>query len=150
MSAIVICALRHGLVSIDVRRSDPHDCLGPRNPLGFREVPGSSLGPLLFWSRPLGYLGDSPFGGRGNVGQKRKTFPRPSRLKIDWSMMMDANHISERLSGMRQEINDLQVITARYWIKRQHTPLDKSAFALRKERLLEIKRELSDMMKRRA
>ena len=61
---------------------------------------------------------------------------------------MDANYISERLSSMRREISDLRVTTARYWIKSQHTVLDKSAFALGKGRLLEIKRELSDMMKR--
>jgi hypothetical protein len=62
--------------------------------------------------------------------------------------MMDANHISERLSSMRLEISDLRVTTARYWSKSQHTALDKSAFALGRGRLLEIKRELSDMMKR--
>jgi hypothetical protein len=62
--------------------------------------------------------------------------------------MMDANHISERLNRMRLEISDLRVTTARYWSKSQHTVLDKSAFVLRKGRLLEIKRELSDMMKR--
>lgn len=61
--------------------------------------------------------------------------------------MMDANHISERLNSMRLEISDLRVTTARYWSKSQHTALDKSAFALGKGRLLEIKRELSDMMK---
>ena len=62
--------------------------------------------------------------------------------------MMDANYISERLSSMRLEISDLRVTTARYWSKSQHTALDKSAFALGKGRLMEIKRELSDMMKR--
>jgi hypothetical protein len=62
--------------------------------------------------------------------------------------MMDANHISERLSSMRQEISDLRVTTARYWTKSQPTALDKSAYALRKGRLLEIKQELSDMLKR--
>ena len=62
--------------------------------------------------------------------------------------MMGANHISERLSSMRLEISDLRITTARYWCKSQHSPLDKSAFALRKGRLLEIKREVSDMMKR--
>ena len=62
--------------------------------------------------------------------------------------MMDANHISERLNSVRLEIIDLRVTTARYWGKSQHTALDKSAFALGKGRLLEIKRELSDMMKR--
>jgi len=62
--------------------------------------------------------------------------------------MMDANHSSERLNSMRLEISDLRVTTARYWSKSQHTPLEKSAFALRKGRLLEIKREVSDMLKR--
>jgi hypothetical protein len=63
-------------------------------------------------------------------------------------IMMDANHISERLASMRQEIGDLRVISARYWVKSQHTALDKSAHALRQGHLLEIKQELSDMMKR--
>ena len=62
--------------------------------------------------------------------------------------MMDANHISERLVSMRQEISDLRVINARYWVKREHTALDKSAHALREGRLLGIKQELSIMMKR--
>jgi len=62
--------------------------------------------------------------------------------------MMDANYISERLSNMKQEISDLRVTTARYCSKNQHTALEKSAFALGKERLLEIKREVTDMMKR--
>ena len=62
--------------------------------------------------------------------------------------MMDTNHISERLGSMRLEISDLRVTTVRYWSKSQHTALDKSAFALGKGRLLEIKRELSEMMKR--
>jgi len=63
-------------------------------------------------------------------------------------VMMDANHISERLATMRQEMSDLRVINARYWVKSQHTALDKSAHALRQGRLLGIKQELSDMMKR--
>ena len=62
--------------------------------------------------------------------------------------MMDANHISERLNSIRQEIRDLRVTTARYWSKSQHSALEKSAFVLGKGRLLEIKREVSDMMKR--
>jgi hypothetical protein len=63
-------------------------------------------------------------------------------------IMMDANHISERLASMRLEISDLRVINARYWVKGQRTALDKSAHALREGRLLGIKQELSDMMKR--
>jgi hypothetical protein len=62
--------------------------------------------------------------------------------------MMDANYISERLSSIRQEISDLRVTTARYWSKSHHTALDDSAFALRKGRLMELKREMSDMLKR--
>jgi hypothetical protein len=62
--------------------------------------------------------------------------------------MMDANYISERLSSMRREMSDLRVTTARYWSKSQRTALDKSAHALGQGRLLQIKRELSDMMKR--
>jgi hypothetical protein len=62
--------------------------------------------------------------------------------------MMDANHISKRLAGMRQEISDLRIATARYWSKSQPTAVDKTAYALRQRRLLEIRREVSDMMKR--
>jgi len=62
--------------------------------------------------------------------------------------MRYANHISERLRSVRLEVSDLRVTTTRYWNKSQHTALDKSAFALGKGRLLAIKRELSDMMKR--
>jgi GTP1/Obg family GTP-binding protein len=63
-------------------------------------------------------------------------------------IMMDANHVSERLASMRQAMNEIRVINARYWVKSQHSELDKSAHALREGRLLGIKEELSDMMKR--
>ena len=63
-------------------------------------------------------------------------------------IMMDANHISKRLASMRQEISDLGTSNARYWSKSSHTALDKSASALRRDRLVQIKLELSDMMKR--
>jgi hypothetical protein len=62
--------------------------------------------------------------------------------------MMDANHISKRLARMRQEISDLRIATARYWRKSQPTAVDKAAYALRQGRLLEIRREVSNMMKR--
>jgi hypothetical protein len=64
--------------------------------------------------------------------------------------MMDAKHISKRLVSMRQEMSDLGISNARYWSKGSHTALDKSAHALRHERLLGIKQELSAMMKSRA
>jgi hypothetical protein len=63
-------------------------------------------------------------------------------------VMMDANYISERLASLRLEISDLRATDARYWVKGQHTVMDKSAHALREGRLLGIKQELSDMMKR--
>jgi hypothetical protein len=63
-------------------------------------------------------------------------------------VMMDTNHISERLASMRQVMDEIRVINARYWVKSPHTVLDKSAHALRQGRLLGIKEELSDMMKR--
>jgi hypothetical protein len=62
--------------------------------------------------------------------------------------MMDANHISERLSSLKSEISDLKVSNARYWNRTGHTALEKSASALRRDRLVEIKLELSDMRKR--
>jgi hypothetical protein len=71
--------------------------------------------------------------------------PRYERMIVD---MMDANYVSERLASMRHEMNDLRVINARYWVKSPRTVLDKSAHALREGRLLGIKQELSDMMKR--
>jgi len=63
-------------------------------------------------------------------------------------VMMDANYISDRLTSMRQEISDLKIATARYWTKNQHTALAKSAHALWHGRLMQIKLELSDMVKR--
>jgi len=62
--------------------------------------------------------------------------------------MIDANHISERLATMRQEMSDLGISNARYWRRKERTALIKSANDLRRERLLQIKRELADMMKR--
>jgi hypothetical protein len=63
-------------------------------------------------------------------------------------VMMDVNHISERLASMKQAISDIGAVNARYWIKSKHTALDKSAHALREGRLLGIRQELSNMMKR--
>jgi len=63
-------------------------------------------------------------------------------------IMMDVNNISEHLSSLKQEMSDLRVATARYWNRKEHTPLDKSAFALRHDRLVQSKQELADMMKR--
>ena len=64
--------------------------------------------------------------------------------------MMDANYISERLSSLKKEMSDISRTNARYWNRKGHTSLQKSASALRHDRLVEIKLELSDMMKRSA
>ena len=63
-------------------------------------------------------------------------------------VIMDVNHISERLSSLKNETSDLRGTNARYWNRKGHTPLQKSASALRYYRLVEIKLELADMMKR--
>jgi hypothetical protein len=62
--------------------------------------------------------------------------------------MMDANYVSERLTSLKQEMRDLQDFNARHCTRNKHTALDKSARTSRQERLLQIKRELSDMLKR--
>jgi hypothetical protein len=49
---------------------------------------------------------------------------------------------------MRQEMNDVKIINARYWAKSQHTELDKSAHAFWQGQLVGIKQELAEMMKR--
>jgi len=64
--------------------------------------------------------------------------------------MMDANYVSERLSSLKKEMSDISGTNARYWNRKGHTSLQKSASALRHDRLVEIKLELSDMMKRAA
>jgi hypothetical protein len=63
-------------------------------------------------------------------------------------VMMDANYISERLFSLKNEMSNLKVTNARYWVRKGHTPLQKSASALRHDRLVEIKLELADMLKR--
>ncbi len=63
-------------------------------------------------------------------------------------LMMDVNHVSERLASLKQQMSDLGISNARFWNRKEHTALDKSARSLRQSRLLEIKRELADMMKR--
>ena len=66
------------------------------------------------------------------------------------AIMMDANYVVERLASLKKEMSDISGTNARYWNRKSHTPLQKSASALRHDRLVEIKLELSDMMKRSA
>ena len=60
----------------------------------------------------------------------------------------DANHISERLSSLKNEMSELRVTNALYCNRKGYTALEKSASALRRDRLVEIKLELADPMKR--
>ena len=62
--------------------------------------------------------------------------------------VVDANHISERLSSLRNEMSELRVTNALYLNRKGHAALEKSASALRRDRLVEIKLELADLMKR--
>jgi phosphoribosyl-AMP cyclohydrolase len=65
-------------------------------------------------------------------------------------VMLDANYISERISSLKQEQSDLKVIKACYWRRSEHSAWEKSAHEYNQQRLLQIKRELADLMKRRA
>ncbi len=57
-------------------------------------------------------------------------------------------YITEHLSGLRQEINDLQAMNVKYAGKRVHNEVDQTALELRTNRLREIKQELSKMLDR--
>ncbi len=72
----------------------------------------------------------------------------PQRNRAYDRRMMDANYVSERLTSLKHEMRDLQDFNGRHSIRNKHTALDNSARASRQERLLQIKRELSDMLKR--
>jgi hypothetical protein len=63
-------------------------------------------------------------------------------------MIKEMTYISEHLSSLRQEITDLRNMNARYSAKSEHGPLDQSALEVRANRLLQIKRELSNMLER--
>jgi len=57
-------------------------------------------------------------------------------------------YISEHLSSLRQEINDLRNLNARFSEKDAHSSIDQTALELRTNRLREIKQELSKMLDR--
>jgi uncharacterized protein YhaN len=63
-------------------------------------------------------------------------------------MMKEMPYITEHLSGLRQEINDLQAMNEKYAGKRVHSEVDQTALELRTNRLREIKQELSKMLER--
>jgi hypothetical protein len=56
--------------------------------------------------------------------------------------------IFERIAGLKEEMKELQAANLRYWAQSQRSPLDKTAHAFRHDRLLAIKEEFSEMMKR--
>jgi len=57
-------------------------------------------------------------------------------------------YILEHLTSLRQEITDLRNINARVAAKGADGQIDQSAVEMRANRLLEIKRELSQMLNR--
>ena len=63
-------------------------------------------------------------------------------------VMMDANHISERLSSLKNEMSELRVTNALCCNRKGYSTLEKSASVSRQRRLAEIKLELADLMKR--
>jgi hypothetical protein len=61
---------------------------------------------------------------------------------------MPANNISERLVDLKEEMNVLKAKNLRYKAYNRHTQQEKAAHALRRDQLLLIKQELSNMIKR--
>ena len=57
-------------------------------------------------------------------------------------------YISEHLTSLRQEITDLRKMNARFAEQGEHSTVDKSMLEANTSRLLEIKRELSNMLNR--
>ena len=63
-------------------------------------------------------------------------------------MIREMPYLKEHLSGLRQEISDLQSMNQRYVGRRVHSEVEQTAFELRTNRLREIKQELSKMLDR--
>jgi len=57
-------------------------------------------------------------------------------------------YILEHLSSLRQEITDLRNMNARFTGKGADSQIDQSAVEMRANRLVEIKKELSQMLNR--
>jgi len=53
--------------------------------------------------------------------------------------------ISQYINLLRQEITDLRTLNTRYSEHAEHSPVEKSAFELRQNRLSQIKQELLNM-----
>ena len=62
--------------------------------------------------------------------------------------MLPHKNISKRLEDLKEELRQLNDADRGYRAKRSHTALEEATHAQRQERLLTIKQELSNMMKR--
>jgi uncharacterized protein YdcH (DUF465 family) len=58
------------------------------------------------------------------------------------------DYFSQRLSELRKEIANLRTNNASYSQQSDHSQIDQSAYELRSNRLLQIKKELSGMLAR--
>jgi hypothetical protein len=58
------------------------------------------------------------------------------------------SYITEHLSGLRQEITNLQNMNVVYLQRNQHSPVERAESEVRGSRLLQIKNELSKMRNR--
>jgi hypothetical protein len=63
-------------------------------------------------------------------------------------MIKEMTYVVDHLSGLRQEIADLQKLNSHYANKSEHSRLDESALEMRMVRLLQIKKELAIMLVR--
>ena len=57
-------------------------------------------------------------------------------------------YLADHISSLRQEIAHLQNMNTHYANKTEHFPLDESALEMRTVRLLQIKKELANMLVR--
>ena len=64
-----------------------------------------------------------------------------------YNFSVDYQDISERISTLMQEIRDIREMNAQYWELNVQTQAERAAHAAREIRLLQIKEELSRMMK---
>jgi hypothetical protein len=72
----------------------------------------------------------------------------PDTAAANKRMIEEMTYLVYHLSGLRQEIADLQKLNSHYANKSEHSPLDESALETRTVRLLQIKKELANMLLR--
>jgi hypothetical protein len=76
---------------------------------------------------------------------QQEKVPATSRF---WGKIKSMPYILEHLSSLRQEITDLRNMNARFTGKGADSQIDQSAVEMRANRLVEIKKELSQMLNR--